>query len=118
MADFFWDGFGFAVKWRETEAENTCENARFSADILRQAGISSAFVVTHRWHMPRTILAFRRAGFLIIPVPLRSDMGEITGIADFLPHTSGWTHSYWAIHEWIGILGYSTGACPTVSKGR
>lgn len=104
MADVFSNAFGLPVAWRETEAENTCENAYFSARILRQAGVSSAFVVTHAWHMRRTILAFQRAGFAITPAPLHSDMWKFPGIGDFLPGTSAWNDSYWAIHEWIGIL--------------
>ena len=42
MADLFTDAFGLPVEWRETKAENTCENARYSAEILRKAGINSA----------------------------------------------------------------------------
>jgi uncharacterized SAM-binding protein YcdF (DUF218 family) len=118
MADLFSDVFGLPVAWRETQAENTCENARFSVRILRQAGVSSAYVVTHAWHMRRTILAFQRAGFTIVPAPFHSDMGTSSGLTEFLPRASAWVHSYWAIHEWIGILAYRAGACPEVRVDR
>ena len=111
MADLFTDAFGLPVEWRETEADNTCENARFSAAILRKAGISSALVVTHAWHMPRTILSFQRAGFAIVPAPLHADTHEVRGVSDFLPHTSAWSRSFYALHEWIGLLAYRMGAC-------
>jgi uncharacterized SAM-binding protein YcdF (DUF218 family) len=115
MADLFLNAFGLPVAWRETEAENTCENARFSARVLRKAGVSSAFVVTHAWHMRRTILAFQRAGFPISPAPLHDDAWQSFSALDLLPRTSAWSHSYWAIHEWIGILAYRADACPAVS---
>jgi len=112
MADLFTDAFGLPVEWRETKAENTCENARYSAEILRKAGINSALVVTHAWHMPRAILSFRQAGFDIVPAPLHGDTKEIRGISDVLPHTSAWLRSFYALHEWIGLLAYRMGACP------
>jgi uncharacterized SAM-binding protein YcdF (DUF218 family) len=112
MADLFRDAFDLPVEWRETRADNTCENARFSAEVLRKAGISSALVVTHAWHMPRAILSFQQAGFPIIPAPLHADTHEIRAVSDFLPHTSAWVRSFYALHEWIGLLAYRMGACP------
>ena len=112
MADLFTNAFGLPVEWRETMSENTCENAQFSAKILRQAGISSALVVTHAWHMPRAALAFRQAGFPIVPAPLHGDATKVHGIRDFLPHTSAWMRSFYALHEWIGLIAYRFGACP------
>jgi uncharacterized SAM-binding protein YcdF (DUF218 family) len=112
MADLFKDAFDLPVEWRETRADNTCENARFSAELLRKAGVTSALVVTHAWHMPRAILSFQQAGFPIIPAPLHADTHEIRAVSDFLPHTSAWVRSFYALHEWIGLLAYRMGACP------
>lgn len=116
MADLFAGAFGLPVEWRETSAENTCENARYSADILRKAGISSAIVVTHAWHMPRAILSFRRAGYPIMPAPLHGDAHEIRGLSDFLPHTTAWVRSFYALHEWIGLVAYRFGACSSAAQ--
>ena len=111
MADLFRDAFDLPVMWRETRADNTCENARYSAAILRKAGIESALVVTHSWHMPRAILSFERAGFPIVPAPLHASTHEIRSVGDFLPHTSAWVRSFYALHEWIGLVAYRMGAC-------
>jgi uncharacterized SAM-binding protein YcdF (DUF218 family) len=111
MADLFKDAFDLPVEWRETRADNTCENARYSAEVLRKAGVTSALVVTHAWHMPRTILAFQQAGFPIVPAPLHADTHEIHAVSDILPHTSAWVRSFYALHEWIGLLAYRMGAC-------
>lgn len=116
MADLFTNAFGLPVEWRETMSENTCENAKFSAKILRQAGISSALVVTHSWHMPRAILAFRQAGFSIVPAPLHGEATVVHGLRDFLPHDAAWVRSFYAIHEWIGLVAYRLGACPATTS--
>lgn len=111
MADLFKNAFDLPVAWRETRADNTCENARYSAEVLRRAGINSAIVVTHAWHMPRAILAFQQAGFPIVPAPLHADTHEVRAVSDLLPHTSAWVRSFYALHEWIGLIAYRWGAC-------
>jgi uncharacterized SAM-binding protein YcdF (DUF218 family) len=115
MADLFKSAFDLPVEWRETRADNTCENARYSAEILRKAGINSALVVTHAWHMPRAILAFQQAGFPIVPAPLHADTHEIRAVSDLLPHTSAWVRSFYALHEWVGLIAYRMGACRATS---
>jgi uncharacterized SAM-binding protein YcdF (DUF218 family) len=112
MTTVFTDDFGLPVKWIENRASNTCQNATFSAAILRQAGIPSAWVVTNSWHMPRALLSFSRAGYPVLPAPLPADFVEIRGVFDLLPHANGWNRSYFAIHEWIGLIAYRLGACP------
>ena len=32
-------------------------------------------------------------------------------VSDFLPHTTAWVRSFYALHEWIGLLAYRFGAC-------
>lgn len=112
MADTFETAFGLPVEWRENESANTCENARLSAAILRKAGIQSALLVTHSWHMPRSMLSFARAGYPVIPAPLHGERDDGLHFADFLPHTNAWIRSFYAIHEWIGLVAYHFGACP------
>lgn len=112
MADLSAEAYGVPVTYRELQAGNTCENARFSAAMLRKAGIPAAYVVTNAWHMPRAVLSFARAGYPVIPVPVHPDAVEIRGLSDFLPHTNAWLRSYFAIHEWIGLIAYRLGACP------
>ena len=51
--------FRVAVRWREDRAGNTFENAAFSAEILRRAGVPSALLVTHCRDMARALWSFR-----------------------------------------------------------
>lgn len=112
MAASFEHDFGLTAKWREERSENTCENASLSADILRRAGIGSAWAVTHAWHMKRALLSFERAGFPVRPAPLPTEYYEFEGISDLLPHITAWVRSYYAFHEWIGLAAYRMGVCP------
>jgi uncharacterized SAM-binding protein YcdF (DUF218 family) len=111
MATAFRDIFGLSVHWEETLSRNTCENAKFSAAILRRDGIESAYLVTHSWHMPRALLSFADAGYSVVPAPLEAEVNGKNGIDDYLPHTSAWIRSFYALHEWVGLIAYRLGAC-------
>lgn len=47
----------------------TCENAIFSAALLRRLGCARAGIVTCAWHMPRALQNFRDAGITAVPLP-------------------------------------------------
>jgi uncharacterized SAM-binding protein YcdF (DUF218 family) len=50
----------------------TCENAIFSAALLRRLGAERAGIVTCGWHMARALQNFRDAGITAIPLPAAS----------------------------------------------
>ena len=50
----------------------TCENAIFSAALLRRLGAERAAIVTCAWHMPRAIQNFVDAGVEAFPLPVES----------------------------------------------
>ncbi len=107
MAEAMRDDFHVAVQWRETRSMTTWENARFSAEILKQAGITSVYVVTNAWHMRRALVAFRGTGLTVTPAPTPPDRRAGPEINDFVPGASTWVVSYYAMHEWIGYVWYS-----------
>ena len=108
MAEVLYGSFGVPVRWIEPESRNTHENAQHSARLLREAGVDRVVLVTHFWHFPRAVAAFRLAGLDPVPAPM--------GFADSLRSESGWMAlvpsarvllaSYLALHEWIGIAWY------------
>ncbi len=107
MAESLRDDFGVPTRWREDRSDDTWENASDSAAILRREGIGSVYLVTHAWHMPRALIAFRHAGLRATAAPVLLDHAP-TGIAsDFAPRLSGWRMSFYALHEWIGCLYYA-----------
>jgi uncharacterized SAM-binding protein YcdF (DUF218 family) len=107
--------FGVPVRWREDRSRNTFENASFSAEILRRAGVPSALLVMHSLDMARALWSFRTVGYPVIPAaPRQQTIGQ--------PRTDGWAPSvllgsfflqvpallvsYNALHELIGLGWY------------
>lgn len=98
--------FGTAVRWTEDASRNTDENARFSYRILKPAGVTTIYVVTHAWHMARAKRAFERAGFHVIPAATGFVTHPPLTVLDFLPRAGGLAKSYSAMHEAIGLVWY------------
>jgi uncharacterized SAM-binding protein YcdF (DUF218 family) len=98
--------FGVPVRWIEERSYDTHENAVLSAEMLRRDGISTVFLVTHSWHMRRSMAAFRATGIETIPAPTRFIRAPTGIVEDFIPNASSLRGSYFALHEWIGLLWY------------
>ncbi|MGD8484383.1 MAG: YdcF family protein [Thioalkalispiraceae bacterium] len=62
--------FGIKVRWLESKASNTWENAKYSSEILKKQNIQHAYLVTHAWHMPRAYRAFANRELEITPAPM------------------------------------------------
>lgn len=103
MATVMRQAFQLAPRWVEPRAATTWQNAEFSAAILRPQGITSVWVVTDAWHERRALLAFRHFGLIATPAPVEWD----TDAGGWLPSVRAWTTSYFAFHEWIGLVDYS-----------
>ena len=53
----------------ETRSINTTQNARYSAEILREHGLSRPILVTSAFHMKRAVLNFEKQGIDVVPYP-------------------------------------------------
>ncbi len=91
----------------EGASRNTHENALFTAELLRQRGLSQILLVTSASHMPRSVAAFRKQGlgvypsttdFQVVPRPLT--------LLQFLPAMEALSFSTTAIKERVGIAIY------------
>lgn len=95
------DAARFADLWLETESHNTWANARYSAEILRQKGVSRVVLVTDREHMTRGMLCFQEQGIEVIPEPVdrlpAPDWQPSTAALSVLP-------SIW--YEWVALVWY------------
>ncbi len=107
MAQSLAEDFATRAKWIEPASTDTWENAKFSAAILKPAGIGAVYVVTHAWHMRRALIAFRHFGLAPTPAPLRFTRSPRYDADDFIPHVTAWLKSYYALHEWLGCLYYA-----------
>ncbi len=106
MAGFLRDRMGADVPWVEPRARSTWENAAYSAAMLRAEGIGHVYLVTHAWHMPRAVHAFRDHGLRVTPAPTgfaRLAGADLTGV---LPSPGGLRASYYALHEVFGRIAY------------
>ena len=98
--------FRTPVQWTEEQSATTAENARFSAAILKAAGVKRVLLVTHAMHMARAERAFSASGLDVVAAPTMfySD-GDLSPLM-FVPGWSGMFRSYYATHEWIGLAWY------------
>ena len=114
MSTVLQNDFGVPVRWREDRSRNTFENAAFSADILRRAGVPSALLVTHGLDMARALWSFRAVGYPVIPAAPRQ---QIVGqhpveeapwrwLSSYFPQVPALLVSYNALHELIGLGWY------------
>jgi uncharacterized SAM-binding protein YcdF (DUF218 family) len=95
---------GVAVSYDDL-SRTTRENARFAA---RLSDSPSVILVTSAYHMPRAVLSFRKEGLSVLPAPTdyKANRSPYT-IADFLPTSEAFANSYKALHEYLGLVGYS-----------
>ena len=68
MADYLRD-HGIKTRWLEDKSRTTRDNALYTAELLKKEGIHKVLVVTHAWHMPRALIAFKQVALDAIPAP-------------------------------------------------
>lgn len=107
MARSLAEDFRVGARWIEDRARDTRDNANLSAAMLREAGVTSAFVVTHGWHMARAREAFARAGLATRPAPVRPEPMPRGQLSDFLPRPDHLGGSWLALREWAGRAVYA-----------
>jgi uncharacterized SAM-binding protein YcdF (DUF218 family) len=62
------------LRWLESKSRDTRENAQLSVAMLRDLDVKQVVLVTHGWHMPRALRAFKQAAgsaaWEIVPAPM------------------------------------------------
>jgi uncharacterized SAM-binding protein YcdF (DUF218 family) len=107
MSKVLQDDFRVPVRWREDRSGNTYENAAFSAELLRRAGVPAALLVTHPWHTARALWAFHAVGYPVIPAtPLRDGNRFSLSASSFFPQVPALLSSYYALYELFGLAWY------------
>jgi uncharacterized SAM-binding protein YcdF (DUF218 family) len=91
----------------EAGSRNTWENARLTAPLLRAAGAWRVGLVTSAYHMPRSLLAFSRAGVRCTPAPTDYHTQRLPyGPSSFVPSFRALMESFIALREYAGLLVY------------
>lgn len=103
MADALENEYGVKARWLENLSRNTYENAKYSAEILKNAGVKHAIVVTHGYHIKRSLKAFKHFGINVIAAPTRIiNEPYFTAMNAWLPKASELEKTTTIIHEWFG----------------
>lgn len=80
-------GIPESALWLQNRSQNTHEDAVYSAELLKEAGITEVILVTSAAHMPRSVALFEHEGIAVIPAPV-----------DYTITREGWetlTHGGW-----------------------
>ena len=91
----------------ESESRTTAENATFTRQLVAPKPGERWLLVTSAFHMPRSIGAFRKAGFDVeaYPVDWRT-RGWSDAFKPFDKLSAGLARVDVAIHEWTGLIAY------------
>lgn len=103
--------YGRAIRWLEIESHDTRDNARRSVQMLKDDGISHVVLVTHGWHMRRSLRAFEQESLRqginlqIQPAPMgMAARSEAVNALHWLPSPDGYRRVHQALREYIGLL--------------
>jgi uncharacterized SAM-binding protein YcdF (DUF218 family) len=90
----------------EGTSENTHENARNSAAILRAGGLSEVLLVTSAIHMRRAAGCFRHEGIVVSPVPADDGHAKLTAVPAWLPRRDALTLTARCLREYVALWVY------------
>ena len=107
LADSLQSQFGVTAQWLEIESATTWQNALFSARILHPQNVKNIVLVTHSYHMARSVMLFELAGFTVLPAPTRlTSAYPWREWRYWIPEIKGLQLSASVMHEYFGLLWY------------
>ncbi len=106
MARVLVEEFKTPVRWIEERSATTAENAALSARMLKSAGVTRVLLVTHAMHMERSRLAFAHHGIEVVQAPTMFYSTRHWSGWLLLPSASALYRSFYASHEWVGLIWY------------
>ncbi len=101
----------------QPKSQNTREDALYSAEILKERGITRILLVTSAMHMPRSVGLFTRQGLETIPSPADFTVTEDgwqrvmnpnfeTFLINIIPNSSALGLTTTVMKEYLGIMMY------------
>ncbi len=107
--DLLQNELGVPVLAIERRSNTTWENARYTAQLMKQHDIERIVLVTDAGHMNRSLYAFERNGIRPTPAPtnfLSVVTQEVSPVERYLPSARAIEESTDAVHELVGLLWY------------
>jgi uncharacterized SAM-binding protein YcdF (DUF218 family) len=102
MHDTLQRNYGIEVRWIDNRAQDTFENARDSAQLLRADGVRRIILVTYTTHMWRAVHEFSDAGMEVFPAPLGMRVDRDPGVWRYMPNPGALERSCIAVKELLG----------------
>jgi uncharacterized SAM-binding protein YcdF (DUF218 family) len=93
-----------AAKWLDNKSSDTADNAREMAKLLPIKDISKIILVTHAWHMERSVKLFEAEGFTVLPAPVYAITDESYALLNWLPSAEGLRDSRSVLREALALL--------------
>lgn len=93
-----------AAKWLDTQSSDTADNAKEMAKLLKPQSIQRIVLVTHAWHMERSVKLFETQGFTVLPAPVYAIAGESYALLNWLPSSDGLRDSRYVLREALALL--------------
>jgi uncharacterized SAM-binding protein YcdF (DUF218 family) len=97
------EDFRFALRWSEAVSRDTSSNARLLAPVLMREGVQRIALVTDAWHMPRSVAAFQRAGFVVTPAPMGFTLAVERDLLQWMPSARGLLASQQVLREGLAL---------------
>ncbi|HCJ28049.1 MAG TPA: hypothetical protein DHV63_01780 [Pseudomonas sp.] len=99
--------FATPTRWLEERSRTTWENALYSAELLKAAGIERIVLVTSASHMPRSRWCFEQNGLEVIAAPM-GFLGVPNGrpFGGWLPESKAVWQNSMLLNEAVGMLVY------------
>jgi uncharacterized SAM-binding protein YcdF (DUF218 family) len=98
------EAFQYQIQWTESDSKDTRGNARNSKELLTNQGIQQIALVTHTWHMPRSMKAFEEVGFEVTPAPLGFMRKKDFELLSLLPNGNALNNTLTIFKELVGLL--------------
>ena len=93
--------------WMEPESATTYENARHTADLIREHDMERVLLVTSALHMHRALAVFCSANVPAVPAAIDYHITDgPRSVFDVVPSAEALARSTGAIHEYVGYVVY------------
>lgn len=93
-----------AAKWLDDKSSDTAGNAREMAKMLPVKDVPKIVLVTHAWHMERSVKLFEAQGFTVLPAPVYIITSDSYALLNWLPSAQGLQDSRSVLREALGLL--------------
>ncbi|MBM3362748.1 MAG: YdcF family protein [Betaproteobacteria bacterium] len=94
---------GQTIGWLDDQSRDTAENARQMRALMQAERIERIVLVTHAWHMPRSLAHFEQAGFEVIAAPMGFVTPRTRPLLECLPSPRGLMNSQQVLRESLAL---------------